>query len=64
MTDDKGIFNMSRHIMSREGFGRRKPFLSAHQKQIRFFTRLAVAICAVLALALSWWLSRPGYHLH
>jgi len=47
--------------MSRYLLAPRKRSLSAHQKQIRFFTRLAMVICSLLALVVFWLLSRPSY---
>jgi hypothetical protein len=38
---------------------RRKPVLSAHQKQIRFFTRISVVICALLTAAIFFVVNRP-----
>jgi hypothetical protein len=37
---------------------REKPNLSLHQKQIRFFIGLFVGICALLAIAFFWLVSR------
>ena len=42
----------------------RKRSLSVHQKQIRFFTGLAMLGCAVLAAGLFWFLNRPGFIAH
>ena len=39
---------------------RRKPELSAHQKQIRFITRLAVLLCSSLTVVVFWLVSRTG----
>ncbi|MDR3460397.1 MAG: hypothetical protein P4N60_23455 [Verrucomicrobiae bacterium] len=47
--------------MSNQVAPRRKRSLSAHQKQMRFFTGLALTGCAVLAAALFWYLNRPGF---
>jgi len=38
---------------------RRKPMLSPHQKQIRFFTRMSVFICALLTVAIFFFVNRP-----
>ncbi|MDR3457705.1 MAG: hypothetical protein P4N60_09680 [Verrucomicrobiae bacterium] len=40
--------------MSHHATRRRKVPLSAHQKQIRFFTRLSVVLCSLLTLAIFW----------
>jgi len=50
---------MSRYVMSP-----RKRNLSAHQKQIRFFAGLALAICSLLTVLFFWLLNRPGFILH
>ncbi|MDR3458628.1 MAG: hypothetical protein P4N60_14355 [Verrucomicrobiae bacterium] len=39
----------------------KKRSLSAHQKQMRFFTGLALVACAVLTIGLFWFLNRPGF---
>ena len=43
---------------------RRKPFLSLHQKQMRFFTGLSVIVCTVVVFALFWGVNRLSYILH
>jgi hypothetical protein len=40
---------------------RRKRSLSAHQKQMRFFTGLFLFICFLLAVALFWLLNQPSF---
>lgn len=42
------------NVMSHHATRRRKVPLSAHQKQIRFFTRLSVVLCSLLTLAIFW----------
>jgi len=51
-------------IMAHQTTRRRKPVLSDHQKQIRFFTRLSVVICSLFAVALFWLLSRTSFITH
>jgi hypothetical protein len=51
-------------IMAYQTTRRRKPVLSEHQKQIRFFTRLSVVLCALFALALLWLLNRTSFITH
>ena len=46
-------------IMSSHARHRRKPALTGHQKQIRFFTRMAVFIFSLLTLAGFWLANRP-----
>jgi|GEM_PF-5786439 hypothetical protein len=43
---------------------KRKPTLSAHQREIRFFTRLSVFAGILLFGAFFWFLNRPGFHTH
>jgi hypothetical protein len=38
---------------------RRKPELSAHQKQMRFLTGLGMVVCMVLFAAMLWLVNRP-----
>jgi hypothetical protein len=38
----------------------RKPCLSEHQKQMRFFTRLLVGICALFAVVFFWLVNRSS----
>jgi hypothetical protein len=47
-------------VMPHRAQYRRKPELSPHQKQIRFFTRLSVVLCSLLTLALFWLVNRTG----
>jgi len=50
--------------MSQFAIQRRKRSLSAHQKQMRFFTGLAVMACSLVAAVFFWYLSRPGFVIH
>jgi len=43
---------------------RGKPSLSEHQKQIRFFIGLFVAICTLLAILFFWLVNRPDFIPH
>jgi hypothetical protein len=43
---------------------RRKPCLSEHQKQIRFFTGLSVGICTLFAVVFFWLVSRLSFIPH
>jgi hypothetical protein len=43
---------------------RRKPMLSAHQKQIRFFTRLALCTGFLLVAGIFWLVNRASYSPH
>jgi hypothetical protein len=43
---------------------RRKPSLSEHQKQIRFFTGLMVGLCALFAVAFFWLMGRSSFIPH
>lgn len=47
--------------MSNRVVRRRKPVLSEHQKQIRFFTRLSLVICCLFTFAFFWFLNRPSF---
>jgi len=40
---------------------RPKPELSPHQKQMRFFTGLAMAVGFILVAVLFWFFNRPGF---
>jgi hypothetical protein len=42
---------------------KRRPVLSAHQKQMRFFTGLSIGVCGLIALALFWYLSWSGFDI-
>jgi hypothetical protein len=46
--------------MSNQVVHRRKRSLSAHQKQMRFFTALAIVGCGLLAGGLFWLLNQIG----
>jgi hypothetical protein len=50
--------------MSQHAIHRRKPALSAHQKQIRFLTGLSMAVCTLMAGLLFWAVNRPSYISH
>ena len=39
---------------------RRKPILSEHQKQMRFFTSLLVGFCALFAFVFFWLVNRSS----
>jgi hypothetical protein len=47
-------------VMPHHAKRRRKPELSGHQKQIRFFTRLLVVLCSLLTLAVFWFVNHTG----
>jgi hypothetical protein len=47
--------------MPNDQYRRRKRDLSDHQKQMRFFTGLAILISSLLVLAFIWLLSRINY---
>jgi hypothetical protein len=42
---------------------RKKPTLSAHQKQMRFFTGLALFISLLFVAAVFWFLNRAGFYI-
>jgi hypothetical protein len=50
--------------MSHHSTHRRKPELSGHQKQIRFFTRMAIILCSLLTLGAFWLANRPVHIVH
>jgi hypothetical protein len=43
---------------------RRKPILSEHQKQIRFFIGLSVGLCVLFAISFFWLLNRLDFIPH
>jgi hypothetical protein len=51
-------------IMTSHVVRRQKRSLSPHQKQIRFFIRLSVGVCALLAIAFFWLMNRSGAFPH
>jgi len=55
---------MNGEIMTYHDIRRRKPILSAHQKQIRFLTGLAGFISFLFVAAIFWVLNRPGFGIH
>jgi len=48
----------------RQTIRRNKRSLSAHQKQMRFFTGLSLFLCMLLAAAIFWLLNQPAYAMH
>ena len=58
----------ARHIMQavmvKSYSRRRKPDLSLHQKQMRFFTRVAVCVAFGFIFCVFWLVNRPGYPTH
>ncbi len=46
-------------VMANQLAHRRKPELSAHQKQMRFLTGLGMVVCMVLFAAMLWLVNRP-----
>jgi hypothetical protein len=48
-------------IMSHQVVRQRKRSLSAHQKQMRFFTVMALVGCGLLTGGLFWFLNHPGF---
>jgi hypothetical protein len=50
---------MDKNAVQYQTTWRRKPFLSEHQKQIRFLTGLSVGICTLAAIAFFWLMNRP-----
>jgi hypothetical protein len=47
-------------VMPHQAIRRRKPALTGHQKQIRFFTRVSVVLCSLLTFAVFWLVNRMG----
>jgi hypothetical protein len=43
---------------------RGKRSLSAHQKQMRFFTGLSLFLCFLVTVVLFWLLNQPSYAMH
>ena len=50
--------------MSQHAIHRRKPELSAHQKQMRFLTGLSMFVCMLVAVLLFWAVNRPNFISH
>jgi hypothetical protein len=50
--------------MTTHAIRRRKPNLSAHQKQIRFLTGLSVFISLLFVIALFWLVNRSNFGHH
>jgi hypothetical protein len=48
------------NVMRNHATRRRKPELSGHQKQIRFFTRVCVVLCSLVTLAVLWVVNHAG----
>jgi hypothetical protein len=43
---------------------RKKPELSAHQKQMRFFIRMGVFVSFLFAMAFAWFMNRGSFGGH
>jgi hypothetical protein len=58
------VWRINGQIMANNSTRRRKPDLSAHQKQMRFFTRLSVFMGFVFIAAIFWLVNRSSLGRH